>query len=204
MPLTSVCMISSSGWMLACNESSSHCCQATDKHTSSNETLRLQPPVPTNGPRQVPYDGPEIKIADQFVHVFSSALTLFTKYSYSLVPPGTQVYLPPYSIHRDPRYFSPLPDAFVPSRWLSPQSDSSGNVINRQAFIPFSHGPANCVGRHLARMEIKMVISELLQRFDLQFAKGFSPLGWCDTIKDFLVTTRGPLLVHLKPRRGLL
>ncbi|EJF56531.1 cytochrome P450 [Dichomitus squalens LYAD-421 SS1] len=149
-----------------------------------NETLRLQPPVPTNGPRQVPYDGLGVNIAGCYV------------------PPGTQVYLPPYSIHRDPRYFSPLPDTFLLSRWLQSQSESSGNVtaLNQHGFIPFSHGPANCVGRHLARMEIKMVISELIQKFDLQFAEEFDSGGWCDTIKDYLVTTRGPLLVNLKPR----
>ncbi|KAI1790041.1 cytochrome P450 [Ganoderma leucocontextum] len=155
-----------------------------------NETLRLQPPVPTNGPRQVSYDGPGVKISGRYV------------------PPGTQVYIPPYSIHRDARYFSPSPECFLPSRWLpgAPQSECSqgGFGLNRNAFIPFSHGPANCVGRHLARMEMKMVMSVLIQKFDLQFAEGFDSDGWCNMIKDYLVTSRGPLLVTLTPRDGRL
>ncbi|PIL29373.1 cytochrome P450 [Ganoderma sinense ZZ0214-1] len=155
-----------------------------------NETLRLQPPVPTNGPRQVSYDGHGVIIAGRYV------------------PPGTQVYVPPYAIHRDARYFSPSPECFLPSRWLphtpEPEHPDGGFVLDRSAFIPFSYGPANCVGRHLARMEMKMVLSVLVQKFNLQFAEDFDSKGWCDTIKDYLVTSRGPLVVKLTPRDGSL
>ena len=37
----------------------------------------------------------------------------------SYVPPGTQTFVPQYSLFRDWRNFSPLPDSFVPERWLS-------------------------------------------------------------------------------------
>ena len=51
-------------------------------------------------------------------------------------------------------------------------------------------------------MEMKMAISALLQKFDLSFAEGFDSARWLDSIKDYMVTTRGPLLVDLKPRDG--
>ncbi|THG95737.1 hypothetical protein EW026_g5963 [Hermanssonia centrifuga] len=50
-----------------------------------SEALRLHPPAATGGPRQVPRHSGGKVIADRFV------------------PEGTQVYLPPYSLHRDAR-----------------------------------------------------------------------------------------------------
>ncbi|KAK7444524.1 hypothetical protein VKT23_008875 [Stygiomarasmius scandens] len=136
-----------------------------------NEALRLQPPVSTNGPRSS--DGRVL--AGHFV------------------PPGTQVYVPPYSLHRDPRYFS-SPNEFLPERWLDP---TTSNVA---AFIPFSYGPANCVGKVLARQEMFMVTSTLLQKFYFSFAKGFRLESWPENLRDHFVTTRGPLLVNIRTR----
>ena len=119
------------------------------------------------------------------------------------VPPGTQVYVPPYILHRDPRFFSPAPDTFLPSRWLSTGDGApAGNVLDRTAFIPFSYGPANCVGRQLARMEMRMVVCLLVQTFDFAFADGFDKDGWLGTVHDHLVSTRGPLMLRLTERVG--
>ena len=117
---------------------------------------------------------------------------------YSFLPPGTQVYVPPYAIHRDPRYFSPSPDDFIPSRWLA--DNDLGGSVNRLAFIPFSYGPANCVGRQLAWMEMRMVISAMVQKFDMAFAEGFDQDGWLGTLEDHFISTRGPLMVKLTAR----
>ena len=126
-------------------------------------------------------------------------LTLAGRY----VPPGTQVYVPPYVLHRDPRFFSPAPDTFFPSRWLSAKDGApTGNVLDRTAFIPFSYGPANCVGRQLARMEMRMVVSALVQKFDFAFADGFDRDGWPGTMHDHLVSSRGPLMLKVTERAG--
>jgi cytochrome P450 len=77
----------------------------------------------------------------------------------SFVPEGTSAVVHTYSLHHDPRYFSPFPDNFIPERWLAsedkialdPTIFSEHEVIhNTAAFIPFSVGPSNCVGRNLA------------------------------------------------------
>ncbi|KAF9241320.1 cytochrome P450 [Melanogaster broomeanus] len=68
---------------------------------------------------------------------------------------GTQVQVPPYVLHRDPKYFFPHPDDFWPDRWLLEASDSPDLVLDRSAFIPFSMGPANCVGKPLAMLELE-------------------------------------------------
>ncbi|KAJ7709643.1 cytochrome P450 [Mycena rosella] len=141
-----------------------------------NEALRLYPPVTTNGPRQVPRGGGRI-IAGVFI------------------PEETQVYLPPYSHHRDPRYFSPSPEKFMPERWTDPAL-----APNATAFIPFSYGPSNCVGRNLAKQEISMVACLLLSRLELRFAPGFDAAAWPQQLYDHFITTKGPLMVSVKKR----
>ena len=82
------------------------------------------------------------------------------------MPSHTAVSVPIYSIQRDPRCFSPLPNEFWPDRWLTQDSYELPNgqkissiqlVHNRNAFIPFSFGPANCVGKNLALMELRAI-----------------------------------------------
>ncbi|KAJ7766756.1 cytochrome P450 [Mycena metata] len=145
-----------------------------------NETLRLHPPVPTNGTRQVPKGGGKL-IADRFI------------------PENTQIYIPPYSLHRSPGNFFPGPDQFDPDRWLRKQRPD--DVLNLAAFIPFSAGAANCVGKSLAWREMLMVSSSVLKKFELRFADDFQSKDWLDKLQDVFVTSiGGPLLVELSLR----
>ena len=60
----------------------------------------------------------------------------------------------------DPVLF-PNPDEFRPERWAA--------VTPRQknAFIPFSHGPRACVGRNVAEMEMKLIVATWCRRYDV-------------------------------------
>ncbi|KAJ7923026.1 cytochrome P450 [Mycena leptocephala] len=133
-----------------------------------DETLRLHPPVPTNGPRQVPRGSQGKIIAGVFI------------------PERTQVYVPPYSLHLDPRYFSPSPEQFMPERWIDPSLAPSAT-----AFIPFSYGPSNCIA---------MVVCLLLSQLEIRFAPGFDAAAWPETLHDHFVTSKGPLMVSVKRR----
>ncbi|KAJ7231273.1 cytochrome P450 [Mycena haematopus] len=146
-----------------------------------NETLRLHPPLPTSGTRQVHLKQPGRIIAGRFI------------------PEGTSVYTPPYSLHRNPDYFFPHPDEFLPERWLP---DSKFEKHDTSAFIPFSLGPANCVGQKFAKREMLMVLSALFKSFDMRFADGFDSEAWPMGMQDFFVVTRGPLRVDLTPRKS--
>ena len=62
-----------------------------------------------------------------------------------------------WSVHRDARNFS-YPDTFWPDRWLIAEGiqESKEKIThNPDAFIPFSFGPANCVGKNLAMASIE-------------------------------------------------
>ncbi|KAL5522514.1 hypothetical protein ACEPAG_8530 [Sanghuangporus baumii] len=167
-----------------------------------NESLRLQPPVPTYLQR-APEAGSGGKwIGDHFI------------------TEGTAVVVPPYVLFRNPAYFSPSPDTFWPDRWLhhnavkrtphsaaseptaplsKPESDSEV-ITNTAAFIPFSYGPAQCAGRTLGLVEMRMVTALLMQRFEFQFAGDYNPNDWEEHLEDFFVLCNGPLRVKLTPR----
>ncbi|KAK7038129.1 cytochrome P450 [Favolaschia claudopus] len=144
-----------------------------------NEAMRLQPPVLTNGSRRVPSGGAKIIGA-------------------CFIADGTEISIPPYSLHRNPENFS-SPELFDPDRWL--RQHSSDEIFNAAAFVPFSYGAANCVGKPLAWREMLMVTSTLLKRFDFRFAKAFESEQWADSFHDAFVTSLGsPLLVEVTLR----
>ncbi|KAI8493799.1 cytochrome P450 2 sub U member 1 [Branchiostoma belcheri] len=101
------------------------------------------------------------------------------------IPKGTQVLLNLYSLHMDPAYW-PDPDRFDPGRFL----DAEGNVINKpESFMPFSGGRRVCLGEQLARMELFLFFSTLLQSFTFRTPEGAPP-----------PTTDGVFGVSLTPR----
>ena len=82
-----------------------------------------------------------------------------------------------------------------------------GFVHNEQAFIAFSHGPMNCVGKGLAMQEMRAVVVALMQRFHIRAAggdmEGTLDLGKYERgYKDFFVSARPPLPVVLEQREG--
>ncbi|KAI0065823.1 high nitrogen upregulated cytochrome P450 monooxygenase 2 [Artomyces pyxidatus] len=152
-----------------------------------NEALRLQPPVPSGTQRSVLRGmGPKI-------------------FGQHAIPEQTQLFINTYSMQRDPKNFS-SPDAFVPERWL----DRSGTkevspaiaVHNTEAFIPFSYGPANCVGKNLGLLEMRILVCMLLRKFNFQPADGRSvaPEQWEETIQDFFTMQKGPLWADITLR----
>ncbi len=69
------------------------------------------------------------------------------------VPAGTEIYLPVYTIQRHPAHWAE-PDRFDPDRFELNGADASER--HPLALLPFSAGPRNCIGEHVARMEMQM------------------------------------------------
>jgi cytochrome P450 len=75
---------------------------------------------------------------------------------------GTTVYLSPWVLHRDPRYFD-SPEAFRPERWL----EGLAKRLPRYAYIPFGGGPRLCIGQPFAMMEAVLITAAVARRFRL-------------------------------------
>ncbi|XP_029111791.1 vitamin D 25-hydroxylase [Scleropages formosus] len=86
------------------------------------------------------------------------------------VPRGTTVITNLYSVHFDEKYWV-NPEVFSPERFL----DGHGRFVRREAFLPFSLGKRHCLGEQLARMEMFLFFTTILQMFHLRFPQGFVP-----------------------------
>ena len=81
------------------------------------------------------------------------------------VPKGLSVTIPIYSIHRDPKLW-PNPDKFDPERF-TPEAKQSRDPY---AYMPFGHGPHNCIGMRFAQMEMKLVLARILKKYSFRVA----------------------------------
>ena len=62
----------------------------------------------------------------------------------------------------------PRAKAFEPERWLAGSSDGQQAGSAKRLSMPFGAGPRICPGRYLALLEMKMAMTTLLGRFDIE------------------------------------
>lgn len=79
------------------------------------------------------------------------------------MPRGSQVLLPQWVVHRDPRWYE-APERFLPWRWL----DGLAERLPRFAYFPFGGGPRICVGNHFAMLEGVLVLATLMQSIEVR------------------------------------
>lgn len=76
------------------------------------------------------------------------------------LPGGTQLMMPQWVVHRDPRFWE-RPETFDPSRWER-ETDRP-----EYAFFPFSGGPRHCIGMRFARTELLLALATMVDRVDV-------------------------------------
>ncbi|XP_055485003.1 cytochrome P450 2J6 isoform X1 [Psammomys obesus] len=103
-----------------------------------HEVLRMGNIIPLNVPREVTVD---------------TSLDGFH------LPKGTMVLTNLTALHRDPKEWA-TPDTFNPEHFLE-----NGQFKKRDAFLPFSMGKRACLGEQLARSELFIFFTTLMQKF---------------------------------------
>lgn len=86
------------------------------------------------------------------------------------VPAKAWVLLSPYVTHRRPDVWD-NPEGFDPDRF-TPEANAKRHPC---AYFPFFAGPHKCIGQAMAMMEIKLILTTILERCHLELWPGFEP-----------------------------
>ncbi len=107
-------------------------------------------------------------------------------------PAGTSVFISPWILHRDERYFDHA-DAFKPDRW----TNGLAQRLPRFAYMPYGGGPRICLGQRFAMMEAMLVLATMLQRMDAEW-QGERPITPQPSIT---LRPRGGVWLRVKTRK---
>ncbi|XP_060641587.2 cytochrome P450 2K6-like [Anolis sagrei] len=123
--------------------------------------------------KKMPYTDAVIHEVQRFANIIPGSVQRATTINVNLkgyfIPKGTHVIVLLSSVlHDDSQWEKPL--RFYPEHFLDPE----GNFVKRDAFMPFSAGRRQCAGETLAKMELFLFFTTLLQRFTFQPAPGTS------------------------------
>jgi cytochrome P450 len=83
------------------------------------------------------------------------------------IPRGSTVIVYVYGAHHAPGYWE-SPESFAPERFIK------GSEKQRTPFtyLPFGGGPRVCIGNQYAMLQILMILSDVLRRYDFQLVPG--------------------------------
>ncbi|KAH7039774.1 cytochrome P450 [Microdochium trichocladiopsis] len=138
-----------------------------------NEGLRMYPPVPMGLPRFPPAGGETV---DGYY-----------------IPEKSSIAVPHWAAYQCEQNWAD-PQRFVPERWLG--TDPRYANDKRDVLQPFSTGPRNCIGKNLAYAEMRVILTRLLWRFDLELLP--ESKDWYNQ-RIFAFWKKGPLMVKVTP-----
>jgi cytochrome P450 len=84
-----------------------------------------------------------------------------------VIPAGSMVIVHVYGAHHAPAHW-PAPETFDTDRFLK----GSEKLRTPFTYLPFGGGPRVCIGNHYAMLQILMILSDLLRRYDFQIVPG--------------------------------
>ncbi|XP_012316881.2 cytochrome P450 2B6 [Aotus nancymaae] len=102
------------------------------------------------------------RIADLLPISLPHMATQHTSFRGYTIPKGTEVFPILSTALHDPHYFE-KPDTFNPDRFL----DANGALKKNESFIPFSLGKRICLGEGIARTELFLFFTTILQNFSV-------------------------------------
>ncbi|HLK19823.1 MAG TPA: cytochrome P450 [Bryobacteraceae bacterium] len=84
-----------------------------------------------------------------------------------VIPKGSTVVVFVYGAHHSAKYWE-NPERFDPERF----SKANEKLHNQFAYLPFGAGPRGCIGGNYAMLQILMILSVLLRKYDLRLTPG--------------------------------
>lgn len=114
-------------------------------------------------------------IWDESLRLYPPAWTLHTRLAHAqdrlpsgaVLPPGAWVFVSPWSLHRNPRWF-PDPHRFDPERF----SEEAQRTRPPFSYIPFGAGGRRCLGESFAEMEGMLILATIASTVCLNLVDG--------------------------------
>ncbi|XP_008176147.2 cytochrome P450 2G1-like isoform X1 [Chrysemys picta bellii] len=133
---------------------------------------------------RMPYTDATLHEIQRFSDILPMSLphtvTRDTRFRGYLIPEGTYVYPLLSTVHFDLEEHK-TPEAFAPERFLT----ENGCFKKQNAFLPFSAGKRACLGEGLARMELFLFFTTVLQRFALRSPVAPEQLSLAPDVSNF-------------------
>jgi cytochrome P450 len=131
---------------------------------------------------------------DEALRLYPPAWLLHSRVSHTedrlpsgaLLPPGAMVFISPWSMHRNARWF-PDPNRFDPDRF-SPEAKQARPAFS---YFPFGGGGRRCLGESFAELEGLLIVATLASKVRLRLVDGQTILP------DPLFTLRPNIPVHM-------
>lgn len=83
------------------------------------------------------------------------------------IPAGSSIFVSPYVTHRHPDFWE-NPEAFDPERF-APEAAAKRP---RFAYFPFGGGPRQCIGIHMAKLQMQLAVAMVIQRYRFETVPG--------------------------------
>ncbi|CAK1586205.1 unnamed protein product [Parnassius mnemosyne] len=100
-----------------------------------------------------------------------------------VIPKGTFLLLALYDLHNGVHWKDPT--IFKPERFLTKE----GNLIQTEWFMPFGTGRRRCIGEGLARSELFLFLTHILQKFHLKLPDG-APLPSTEPVDGITLSAK--------------
>jgi len=114
-------------------------------------------------------------IWDESLRLYPPAWTLHTRLAHAqdrlpsgaVLPPGAWVFVSPWTLHRNPRWF-PNPNRFDPDRF----SEEAIRTRPPFTYIPFGAGGRRCLGESFAELEGLLILATIASKVRLRLVEG--------------------------------